>query len=66
MKNSIMTPEEFAYWLQGYFEIAGTSFLSEAQQVMVKEHLAYVFQEKPSGYSGYSGFSGSSGYSGYC
>jgi hypothetical protein len=40
-----MTPENFAYWLQGFFEIAGTDELTETQVKMVKDHLALVFQK---------------------
>ncbi len=40
-----MTPENFVYWLQGFFEITGGApALNEAQTKMVKEHLEYVFQ----------------------
>jgi hypothetical protein len=40
-----MTPENFAYWLQGFFEIAGSDELTETQVKMVKDHLALVFQK---------------------
>ena len=44
-----MTPENFCYWLQGFFEILdadGTkkvSLLSLKQIEMIKQHLDYVF-----------------------
>ena len=54
-----MTPENFVYWLQGYFEIndaAGTSttsvtpgtlkFLSEKQLQVIKDHLKLVLEKK--------------------
>lgn len=48
-----MTPENFCYWLQGYFElldtdknkkVAGES-LSIEQVKMIKDHLGYVFKK---------------------
>lgn len=40
-----MTSRDFAYWLQGFFEISGTDALTmNAEQVsMVKRHLNLVF-----------------------
>ena len=40
-----MTSRDFAYWLQGFFEISGTEALTmNAEQVtMVRKHLAMVF-----------------------
>lgn len=38
-----MTSDEFAYWLQGYFEISETDTLTERQVGMIKEHLQLVF-----------------------
>ena len=40
-----MTSRDFAYWLQGFFEISGTDALTmSAEQVtMVKKHLNMVF-----------------------
>lgn len=40
-----MTSRDFAYWLQGFFEISGTDALTlSAEQVsMVKKHLNLVF-----------------------
>lgn len=81
MGNSVMTAEQFVYWLQGYFEISGNSSLTEDQIKMVKQHLTYVFTESPifllgggadgskigrSGYVGFSGYSGYDGLSGFC
>lgn len=46
-----MTPRDFAYWLQGYFELLdpkGTSAhvlpLAPAQAQCIREHLALVFK----------------------
>jgi len=38
-----MTPENFAYWLQGFFEISESNHLSEKQVLMIKNHLNLVF-----------------------
>jgi hypothetical protein len=40
-----MSPENFAYFLQGYFEISGATYLSEAQTQVVKDHLDLVFNK---------------------
>jgi hypothetical protein len=40
-----MTPENFTYWLKGFFEISGVTYLSEAQTQVVKDHLDLVFQK---------------------
>jgi hypothetical protein len=42
-----MTARDFAYWLQGYFEIHGKAESLTPQQVeMIKRHLALVFQHE--------------------
>lgn len=40
-----MTPRDFCYWLQGYFEISlrGDEELSRTQIERIKSHLALVF-----------------------
>lgn len=38
-----MTPENFCYWLQGYFEIEEPDFLSKGQIRMIRDHLSLVF-----------------------
>lgn len=38
-----MRAEDFAYWLQGFFEMTDSKTLTEKQVQMVKEHLALVF-----------------------
>ena len=58
-----MTPNEFVYWLQGFFEIsevANVKSLNEAQTQIVKDHLQLVFKkETPSRtWSGTCGLSG--------
>jgi hypothetical protein len=38
-----MSPENFAYWLQGYFEISNTDQgMNEDQVRVIKEHLQLV------------------------
>jgi hypothetical protein len=41
-----MTPENFAYWLQGYLELSATKDLTPAQVMIVKDHLALVLNKK--------------------
>lgn len=38
-----MKTRDFAYWLQGYFEIAGPGPLSENQVKIIMKHLNMVF-----------------------
>jgi len=42
-----MTPENFCYWLKGYFEITGYLDLNAERSKVVKEHLNLVFGKKP-------------------
>lgn len=39
-----MTPEQFAYWLQGFVEIRG-SVPTSAEWDVIKDHLATVFKK---------------------
>jgi hypothetical protein len=41
-----MSPSEFCYWLQGFFELGGSTVLSREQVEMIKAHLGYVFEHK--------------------
>lgn len=42
-----MTPRDFAYWLQGFFEIAGNqATLTDEQVEMVRRHLDTVFEHE--------------------
>jgi hypothetical protein len=43
-----MTPQDFAYWLKGFFELTNTKRLSETQVAMISEHLDLVFNKKTS------------------
>lgn len=38
-----MSPENFAYWLQGYLEIGNIKKLDEKQIQIIKDHLKQVF-----------------------
>lgn len=38
-----MKSVEFCYWLQGLFELAKPTALTEEQTALVKQHLAMVF-----------------------
>jgi len=40
-----MTPENFTYWLQGFFEISESKMLSSKQTQIIKDHLALVFNK---------------------
>ncbi len=49
-----MTPENFCYWLQGFFELAGPDKLHADEVTKIREHLKQVFTSKitiPSGRS---------------
>ena len=39
-----MTPRDFCYWLQGYFEISSNKELEEHQVQVIKRHLGLVFK----------------------
>ena len=41
-----MTSRDFAYWLQGFFEIADPSEITYEQTTMIKKHLALVFKHE--------------------
>lgn len=38
-----MTPQEFCYWLQGFFELSESNTLTERQVQVIKNHLGLVF-----------------------
>ena len=40
-----MTPENFTYWLQGFFEISNPNKLDETQVQIIKDHLDLVFNK---------------------
>ena len=41
-----MTPEQFAYWLQGFAELNGPTVPTFNQWKSIQEHLATVFEKK--------------------
>jgi hypothetical protein len=44
-----MTPKDFCYWLQGYFELeGGGSALDERKIEIIKDHLKLVFNKETS------------------
>ncbi|MFU5407349.1 hypothetical protein ACM7XA_30640 [Pseudomonas aeruginosa] len=47
-----MTPEQFAYWLQGFVELNG-SLPSETQWLQIKDHLKLVFEKRTPKYPAY-------------
>jgi hypothetical protein len=40
-----MTPEQFCYWLQGFFEISGAEKIDARQTKEIKNHLSTVFEK---------------------
>ncbi len=38
-----MTPRDFVFWLQGFFEITDPTEINEKQTQMIKNHLNLVF-----------------------
>ena len=41
-----MSSRDFAYWLQGFFEISGSNILDVGQVEMIKNHLNLVFKHE--------------------
>jgi hypothetical protein len=41
-----MSPENFVYWLNGFFEISGSKALTEEQVQVLKDHLKLVLTKK--------------------
>jgi hypothetical protein len=41
-----MTSRDFAYWLQGFFEISRPESISKEETEMIKKHLALVFKHE--------------------
>lgn len=56
-----MTPEQFTYWLQGFFEISNTNSLNENQVLIIKDHLKLVFNKVTPNRTENYGTCGSSG-----
>jgi hypothetical protein len=56
--NNPMNPQEFAYWLKGFFELTDQKALNETQVQIIKEHLDLVFDKKTITSMGFSGTCG--------
>lgn len=41
-----MTPDQFVYWLQGFFEISDATSLTEKQVTIIKDHLQLLFKKE--------------------
>lgn len=41
-----MTSRDFAYWLQGYFEISDVKTIGEKETEIIKKHLNLVFKHE--------------------
>lgn len=41
-----MTSRDFAYWLQGFFEISNPETITAEQTKMIQKHLALVFKHE--------------------
>jgi len=41
-----MTSRDFCYWLQGHFEISGSTNLTEKQVEVIRNHLNMVFKHE--------------------
>lgn len=46
-----MTPENFCYWLQGYFELSKNYTLTSDQYRIIQDHLNLVFNKQTPSYS---------------
>ena len=44
-----MTPNEFCYWLQGYFELTDACCVNVKQAEIIRQHLDLVFEKKTTG-----------------
>ena len=41
-----MTPEQFVYWLQGYFELSDDTDRLTKREHIIRDHLKEVFEKK--------------------
>ncbi len=41
-----MTSRDFAFWLQGFFEVANPSTIGSKETELIKNHLALVFKHE--------------------
>lgn len=42
-----MTPEQFVYWLHGFFELEKPDFMNSKQVFEIQKHLDQVFNREP-------------------
>ena len=42
-----MTPRDFVYWLQGYFELSNVPVIGDAQVECIQKHIALVRTTEP-------------------
>jgi hypothetical protein len=45
-KTIIMTSRDFAFWLQGFFEVANPSTIGTKETDIIKKHLNLVFKHE--------------------
>lgn len=45
-KTNNMTSRDFAFWLQGFFEVANPSTIGSKETDMIKKHLNLVFKHE--------------------
>lgn len=50
-QETIMTPEQFVYWLQGLMEVGNPTSLNEIQTQQIKDHLSLVFKKETPDYN---------------
>lgn len=48
-----MSPEQYTYWLKGYFEISDSNNLSPRKVQIIRDHLDLVFNKVTPDRSGY-------------
>ena len=46
-----MTPNDFTYWLQGFFEMTEGNNLTEKQVQIIRDHLGLIFDKQTEDYS---------------
>ena len=44
-----MTPEQFCYWLNGFFDLTDSKELNEEQVKVLRSHLDLIFNKQASG-----------------
>tara|TARA_R110000824_G_scaffold300225_1_gene488253 strand:- start:9157 stop:9384 length:228 start_codon:yes stop_codon:yes gene_type:complete len=49
VKENTIEPRDFAYWLQGFFELREPGKINAKQAAIIEEHLALVLDKKTTG-----------------